>query len=458
MTTLDPAKFCTHDVGGRPCDAVAVRHDRGQLGHAFAPPRAPGEGGPSPTGRPWPVLGEAAFHGLPGRIVRTIEPHSEADPAAMLFTLYAAAGAYIGQGPHMFAGAEEHGARVWPLVIGRTAGGVKGTSWAEVRQVMRAAAHDFMQGKVVGGLSSAEGLIYAVRDGDDPDTSEDKGFDPGVSDKRLLVVETEFASVLAQGKRDGNTLLPLIRQAWDGGTLRTMTVRPRVATDPHVVIVGHITPTELRVKLSEAERAGGTMNRFLPVMSKRSKLLPDGGCLEPAAVKALGAELAAAMDKAQGLGRMSRTLEAHKLWTDLYARLASDHAGDGRVAQVVARAAPQVLRLSVTAALLDGADYIDVPHMQAAEAMWDYVEDSAWYVFSEGSGNTDLDRLKLFVDAGGPEGVTRTQVVAECFSRNRKSEQIDVLWAQLLSLPGYEEWSKATGGRPQKGIRRTKPT
>lgn len=415
------------------------------------------EGGPSPTGRPWPVLGPEAFHGLPGRIVRTIEPHTEADPAAMLFTLYAAAGAYIGKGPHMFAGAEEHGARIWPLIIGRTAGGVKGTSWAEIRRVMRAAAHDFMQGKVVGGLSSAEGLIYAVRDGDDPDDEEKDGFDPGVKDKRLLVVETEFASVLAQGKREGNTLLPLIRQAWDGGTLRTMTVRPRVATEPHVVIVGHITPTELRVKLNEAERAGGTMNRFLPVMSKRSKLLPDGGQLEQATVKALGAELAAVMEKAQGIGRLGRGIEAHERWVQLYTRLASDHAGDGRVAQIVARAAPQVLRLSVMAALLDGADYIDVPHMEAAEAMWDYVEDSAWYVFSEGSGNTDLDRLKLFVDAAGLTGVTRTQVTAECFGRNRKAAQIDALWAQLLSLPGYEERQEATGGRPVKWIRRSKP-
>jgi hypothetical protein len=389
--------------------------------------------------------------------VRTIEPHTEADPAAMLFTLYAASGAYIGLKPHMYAGAEEHGARIWPLVIGRTAGGVKGTSWAEVRRVLRAAAPDFTSAKIVGGLSSAEGLIYAVRDGGDPDDEGEEGFDPGVKDKRLLVVETEFASVLAQGKREGNTLLPLIRQAWDGGTLRTMTVRPRVATDPHIVIIGHITPTELRVKLNEAERAGGTMNRFLPVMSKRSKLLPDGGQLEHVTVKGLGAELAAVLDKAKDIGRMSRSTDAHKLWKELYTRLASDHAGDGRVAQVVARAAPQVLRLSVMAALLDGADYIDVPHLKAAEAMWDYVEDSAWYVFSEGSGNTDLDRLKLFVDAAELTGVTRTQVLTECFGRNRKAAQIDALWAQLLSLPGYEERQEATGGRPVKWIRRSKP-
>ncbi|MBE8471066.1 AAA family ATPase [Streptomyces justiciae] len=40
MTTLDRAQFCTHNVGGRPCDAVAARHEGGQLGHPFTPPRS----------------------------------------------------------------------------------------------------------------------------------------------------------------------------------------------------------------------------------------------------------------------------------------------------------------------------------------------------------------------------------------------------------------------------------
>jgi hypothetical protein len=37
----------------------------------------------SVSGAPsWPVLAEEAYHGLPGDIVRSIEPHSEADPVA----------------------------------------------------------------------------------------------------------------------------------------------------------------------------------------------------------------------------------------------------------------------------------------------------------------------------------------------------------------------------------------
>jgi hypothetical protein len=228
---------------------------------------------------------------------------------------------------------------------------MKGTSWAEIRRVLREADDDFYRAKIVGGLSSAEGLIVHIRDpSGDPDAED---FDEGVPDKRLLIVESEFASVLAQGKREGNTLLPRLREAWDGSTLRTMTIRPRIASDPHVVIIGHITPTELRKRLSETERAGGTANRFLPVMSRRSKRLPDGGDLNPATIKGLGTKLAERIAEAKQLKRMKRTVEAAKYWRDLYERLTSDHAGDGPVAQVIARAAPQVLRLSVTTALLD---------------------------------------------------------------------------------------------------------
>ena len=34
--------------------------------------------------RPWPVMDQAAYHGLAGDVVRAIEPHTEADPVAIL--------------------------------------------------------------------------------------------------------------------------------------------------------------------------------------------------------------------------------------------------------------------------------------------------------------------------------------------------------------------------------------
>jgi hypothetical protein len=46
--------------------------------------------------------------------------------------------------------------------------------------------------------------------------------DKGVTDKRLLVFEGEFASVLRAQGREGNTLSMVIRNLWDTGDARSM--------------------------------------------------------------------------------------------------------------------------------------------------------------------------------------------------------------------------------------------
>jgi hypothetical protein len=44
----------------------------------------------------WPVLHDGAYYGLAGEIVRSIEPHSEADPVAILLQFLAAFGNAVG--------------------------------------------------------------------------------------------------------------------------------------------------------------------------------------------------------------------------------------------------------------------------------------------------------------------------------------------------------------------------
>ena len=78
---------------------------------------------------------------------------------------------------------------------------------------------------IQSGLSSGEGLIWAVRDAIfKTERAKEKGVvcdyqevkvDAGVTDKRLLVIESEFASTLKVMAREGNTLSATIRQAWD---------------------------------------------------------------------------------------------------------------------------------------------------------------------------------------------------------------------------------------------------
>jgi hypothetical protein len=83
----------------------------------------------------------------------------------------------------------------------------------------------------------------------DPKTGEfsEGVIDPGIRDKRLLVTESEFASILKRIDREGNSLSAVMREAWDCGDLGTMSKSNSAkATGAHVSLNVQITPIELR--------------------------------------------------------------------------------------------------------------------------------------------------------------------------------------------------------------------
>lgn len=118
-----------------------------------------------PTERPWPnPPGEDAFHGLAGDTVRSMEAHTEADAAATLAALLATFGNVVGPGPHHVIGETKHAAKLWPILIGRTAKGRKGEAQAQVDAVLGPLDPEWRDQRHASGLASGEGLIYHVRD------------------------------------------------------------------------------------------------------------------------------------------------------------------------------------------------------------------------------------------------------------------------------------------------------
>jgi hypothetical protein len=211
------------------------------------------------------VLIDEAFHGLAGQIVKAIEPHTEADPVAILVNLLAAFGNAIGRGSFFRVGADTHYLKINAGLVGETSKGRKGMSWGHPRELMQAADSEWTKERVLHGLSSGEGLIYAVRDRVEGENKKGElmVLDSGVEDKRLLVLEAELAGVLKVMNREGNTLSPIIRQAWDDGALQTLTKNsPMKATDAHVSIIGHITKSELLRQLTETGAVNGFANRL----------------------------------------------------------------------------------------------------------------------------------------------------------------------------------------------------
>jgi hypothetical protein len=113
----------------------------------------------------WPdPLEPEAFHGVAGDFVRAIAPHTESDPAALLIQFLAAFGNVIGRCPHFAAEADRHSCNLFVCLVGATAKGRKGSSWSHIRRAGAGVDPEWGANRIQQGLSSGEGLIWAVRD------------------------------------------------------------------------------------------------------------------------------------------------------------------------------------------------------------------------------------------------------------------------------------------------------
>ncbi|MBM7231939.1 DUF3987 domain-containing protein [Dietzia cinnamea] len=397
-----------------------------------------------------PRLSPNALYGLAGDVCRAIAPHSEADPAALLATFLAWSGAIIGPDPHLMLGDSKHSARVWPLIVGRSASGAKGTSWSAIRRIMHAAAPQFGT-NIVTGLSTGEGLIELVRDGtgDDPDAP---GFDEGVHDKRLLVYESEYATVLDRGRREGSSLSAVLRQAWEAEPLQVSNRKQNAlyATNHHIVVVGHVTPVELKAKLRESDLYGGSFNRTLPLYSSRTRLMPLGGNTPDELVDLLAERITSALASARVHRRVTLTTAAEHLWEPIYRHEKADRE-DSPLVAATSRSAPTILRLALIYALLDGADQIDADHLVAAHALWEYSAETSRWLFSTAAADAaqhQFDRVQEFITAGGKNGVTRNDIRESLFQRNKSAREIDAILAPLVAAGRVEETTRPTKGRP----------
>ncbi len=424
--------------------------------------RAHLNGGGPPQGKTpasWPAeIAEVGYQGLAGEVVRTIAPHSEADPAGLLAQLLAAYGSACGRHAYFVAEADRHHPNLFALLVGETGRGRKGSSRGHISGFMAPADDVWASACTASGLSSGEGLIWAVRDPivkqnpiRDKESKEITGYeeeitDPGIDDKRLLVWESEFAGTLKVAGREGNTLSPVVRQAWDGGDLRVLTRNTPVrATAPHISVVGHVTIQELRRELSATETANGFANRFLFVCVKRARVLPEAAPIPSATLQALAGSIRDSIRYAGTIGEMRRDATARDLWHEEYARLS--HGYPGMLGAATSRAEAQTMRLAMIYALLDRSPTIGIEHLRAGLEVWRYCDRSAAYVFGDALGDRLADEiLRALRQREG--GMTRTEI-REYFGRNKRSDQIGAALDLLQEYDRVQMVSeKDTGGRP----------
>jgi hypothetical protein len=408
-----------------------------------------------------------AFHGLAGEVVRLIEPETEADPNILLILFLVIAGSMFGRRAWFRRSAQRHYPNLFVAVVGRTSKGRKGTATAAIKFFFDAVDHAFIKKKWVSGMSSSEGLIDEIHDprymrtkipDSKPPEFEDREVDPGVGDKRLLVNEGELAGPLAAMQRDGNKLSETIRDAFDSNDLRSMTKRDKTsASNPHISIIGNITPQELSMQMKTVNMFNGFANRFLWAASERSKTLPEDGDWEKLERSAAFGDLVkqfrdvyetttVANDPydigggSKVTGEIALSDEAQEIWGrngddgGMYANLEIEKHGMHEI--ITQRAPVMVLRLALVYCLLDGCNEITADHIMAAGDVWRYCDDSARLFFNgrDDLGNPHATKILRLIQKAQVEGrdVSRTEV-SKLFSNNVDADTIGSAIELLLA-------------------------
>ena len=392
-----------------------------------------------------PVPDPACLYGLVGDIARAGSHNTEANPYAVAASAIAYLGAALGRGPYFPIGDDLHHARLFLLHVGRSGIGRKGTAKRLIKRI-----HDVLKAKDEllapqvhsGGLSTREGLAMLLHDG----YKDGKTDVPAIVDKRLLVIESEFANVLHQSKRDGNTLSSGLRDAWDGTSIQPAVKTSRVwATDPHISFIGDITPSELLEMMSKREMTNGFGNRFIFFHAEGDTVNAFPQPTPDNVVEALADRVAQVLRYAgadnhgsNNVLRIEFSPDAALVYDGLYGGELRDRSGGERIAALLDRRPPVLMRLAMLFALTDQTHIISVGHINAAMAWVRYWGDSVKFIFQNPTNRlatkakpTITQRIVDHLTAHGP--TTRTDLVKNCFGKHIAAAELDLDLNELLS-------------------------
>jgi len=410
----------------------------------------------------------ACLYGLIGDVARAGSEGTETNAHAIAANFMAYLSCAVGRGVYLPIGNTWHHARLFCLHIGRSGRGRKGDAVSltlRIDLVLRAMDEAFAPQIHRGGLSTREGLAALIHDG----YRQGRQDVPAIEDKRLWVVESEFANVLHQGRRDGNTLSAALRDCWDGVDLKPATKSNRLyASDPHVCLSGAISPGELTGLMSTREFTNGFANRFLMIWAERSRMLPFPKETPQATVELLAARTQEVLafvradqhDEREHL-RMELSPQAQWRYAQLYRGELHDGIDDGAIGALLERRAPMLLRLAMLMALTDLQTRIDVPHIDAAMAWIRHATASVRFVFVSAAEEAKLaevlelaNRVLAFLHERGQ--ATRSQISVECFRGKVPKARIDACLEHLLASTPPKvtvQWGERADGAPGAPLR-----
>jgi hypothetical protein len=383
---------------------------------------------------------DVAFDGLLGECVYALAEGTDASLVGLLGSVTAFCGALI-PGQAYFHRLQTSSPFV--ALVGDSSVGRKGTAMMRAFDAVSQALDPvYVNRAVLDGLNSGEGLVSTLHY-----KQTAFPYEPTVG----LVFEEEYASLLASRGREGSTLDPKMRAAFDGGPLSNRKAgETKVVSPPYwLPALIAITPMELRHRLEPGALRSGSANRWLYLPVIRRESVPTNA--EPAFTGDQRLALREARQKAiDARGRVLGVAPG------VVARLAEyadflPGASSGLAQDLSRRLSVIAFRVSLVHALAERAAGVTLGHLDRALALTEYSRRGIAWVFGETIGNRDAELLLRHLQQ---TKVLRTRAIAREIIRDpiRRMDAIDELgrlgYADVVTLE-----SGTRGGRPGKELR-----
>lgn len=362
-----------------------------------------------------PQAADEMFVGPLGKMVDELDRHTEGSKVAVLTSLLAGFSAAVGNLPGVGTGKGSMPLTFWPVLVGPTGVGRKGTATGIAMKVVEAGLGNFYQSNVSYNLP-ATGLGFAAE-------LAERAI-RGVSTPMLFVAE-EMDEFIANAKRD-TKIGGYLRKAWDGSTIghRTSQVDIQIHK-PHVAIIGHVQPKNWGAISGSKDATGGTYNRFFPVWSYQSKKLPVFSTTNPdKAIERLGHRFRQMVNFAQEVTDLVVPAKVAKVFESRHREICDAMTtGNEALGQYTERAMAYMIRLAGLYALADKRTEVKAADFDAALALITYMVETVTYTLpeAEADGNDIPARVLAFIQDAGEAGATSTEV-ARKFQRVRASE------------------------------------
>jgi hypothetical protein len=333
---------------------------------------------------------EDAYYGPLGEVAKRHQEQIELNLEAFYAMLLPAVGWLVGRRAVFQYQKDKHHPNLFAAVVGETSCG-KGTAWNIVQSLLEQVEPDCPK-RLHRDVASAPGLIKLVRDASRKIDSKRVIDDPGVADKRCMILFEEMENLFTSTGRTGSTLEKVWNMAWDGRTLENNSKEGEKATNPHVCCVAHITPDSFQQAIKRASgglgATNGFLNRWITIQAKQERILPRGGNLPDVA------DCVESLRQAIGwLGSVNHNApkridwhpDAHSEW-DAFVRAAhSEHPFLHGIRPIAARLKPMITRIAMLFAVVDQQDQIRPHHLRAAKAFCLHSIDLARPLFAKGS-------------------------------------------------------------------------